>query len=160
MTSPAPNSDLPRDLTGHVFSRLTVIEDSGRRDNQGNVLWRCRCSCGGEKLVNRVHLRRGMVVSCGCAAKEQKSLALKTHREAQEALKAATERIKELEASLEAFRLDNIRLRVERRNLQKQASRARGTAQSAREQVSRAKGQEPTARHPYHGDSVLHGEEW
>lgn len=32
-------------------------------------LWRCRCTCGGEILVNTKRLKRGTVTNCGCIAK-------------------------------------------------------------------------------------------
>lgn len=53
------------DLTGRVFGRLTVIGQSGR-DRHGNVLWKCKCSCGGEKSIRSYSLRRGDTTSCGC----------------------------------------------------------------------------------------------
>lgn len=79
---------LPRDITGYTFGRLRVRKLSAKRDAQGNRLWLCDCECGGIKFASRVHLRRGQVVSCGCAQVEQRLLSLKTHREAQEEVKA------------------------------------------------------------------------
>lgn len=52
------------DLTGMIFGRLTVIEDSGKRSNN-NVLWRCQCECGAQPLIKGNSLRSG-VSSCGC----------------------------------------------------------------------------------------------
>lgn len=53
-----------KDLTGMVFGRLTVIEDSGERyDN--NILWRCQCECGAQPLIKGTSLLHG-VKSCGC----------------------------------------------------------------------------------------------
>ena len=32
-----------RDLTGNTFNRLKVLQDSGKRNGSGSVLWECRC---------------------------------------------------------------------------------------------------------------------
>lgn len=53
-----------KNLTGMVFGKLTVLEDSGERYN-GNVLWRCQCECGAQPLIKGTSLLRG-VKSCGC----------------------------------------------------------------------------------------------
>lgn len=53
-----------KDLTGMIFGRLTVLEDSGERyDN--NILWRCQCECGNQPLIKGTSLIHG-VKSCGC----------------------------------------------------------------------------------------------
>lgn len=55
-------------MEGRKFSRLTVISFAGQsNDGRYEVFWLCRCDCGKE-LVTRGHLlRRGEIVSCGCA---------------------------------------------------------------------------------------------
>lgn len=60
------------DLTGCEFGRLTVIRyvetrvaKSGR-----NNMWKCKCKCGGTRLVSTRDLRRGAVKSCGCLRKD------------------------------------------------------------------------------------------
>lgn len=58
------------DLTGQRFGRLTVTEKTDKRNSQGRVMWRCRCDCGKEVLVNTSNLRRGDTRSCGCLHKE------------------------------------------------------------------------------------------
>jgi len=57
---------MQKDLTGQRFGWLTAIERSGK-DKWGNVLWKCRCDCGNEKIVRGANLIAGAVVSCGCA---------------------------------------------------------------------------------------------
>lgn len=57
------------DLTGKRFGRLTVIEESGRKN--GGVVWRCKCDCGNEVCVRSNTLRRGRTVSCGCYNRER-----------------------------------------------------------------------------------------
>ena len=54
-----------KDLTGQRFGRLTVIEDSGERNNQG-VTWLCRCDCGSDSKVKAYQLKSGRIKSCGC----------------------------------------------------------------------------------------------
>lgn len=53
------------DLTGCRFARLVVVEATDRRAH-GQRVWRCRCDCGGEKLVPAYKLTGGQVKSCGC----------------------------------------------------------------------------------------------
>ena len=54
------------DLTGQRFGRLLVLYECGRAKN-GDVLWKCRCDCGNECVVDGCNLRRGNhTSSCGC----------------------------------------------------------------------------------------------
>ena len=53
------------DLVNQRFGRLTVTGDSGQR-KRANVLWSCRCDCGGETTATRQQLVSGSVQSCGC----------------------------------------------------------------------------------------------
>lgn len=57
------------DLIGHVFGRLTVKADSGKRDNKGGIIWECECSCGNIAYVSTSNLTRSneSTISCGCA---------------------------------------------------------------------------------------------
>jgi hypothetical protein len=56
------------DLTGMVFSRLTVL---GRAEGQfRRPKWRCRCECGRESVVVTAALSGGAVRSCGCLARD------------------------------------------------------------------------------------------
>jgi len=52
------------DLTGQVFSRLTVIGRAGHRGR--SAAWSCVCECGKESVVSSDNLRRGKIRSCGC----------------------------------------------------------------------------------------------
>lgn len=66
------------DLTGQRFGRLVVIREDGRaKDRQ--IMWLCRCDCGGEVIVRSVYLRRGDTRSCGCLYREQIVSRNKTH---------------------------------------------------------------------------------
>lgn len=66
------------DITGQRFGRLTVIKKTERRDESGNVYWYCKCDCGGNIETQGKSLRKGLVISCGCAKREHgKNLNLK-----------------------------------------------------------------------------------
>lgn len=58
------------DLTGKQFDRLTVIKDSGKRDNNGSIMWECRCDCGNTVFVSGTSLTHGFTKSCGCLQKD------------------------------------------------------------------------------------------
>ena len=53
------------DLTGMVFGKLTAIEPVKKVKN-GDMLWRCKCDCGNESLVQSGNLKSGHTKSCGC----------------------------------------------------------------------------------------------
>ncbi len=57
------------DLTGHVFTRLTVLGRASTRNNQ--PYWRCLCSCGTECEASGQMLREGKHKSCGCLKRER-----------------------------------------------------------------------------------------
>ena len=54
-----------RDLTGKKFGKLTILYDSGKRQD-GHVVWHCICDCGNEIDVCQNNIVRGMP-SCGCS---------------------------------------------------------------------------------------------
>ncbi len=57
------------DITGQQFGRLTALYPLKERYH-GNVIWRCRCSCGTECEVSYSMLLSGNTTSCGCKKKE------------------------------------------------------------------------------------------
>ncbi len=50
---------------GYRAGKLTVTEKTEARKN-GYMVWRCRCDCGGEILLDTRCLQRGTVKDCGC----------------------------------------------------------------------------------------------
>lgn len=52
-------------LIGHVFGKLTVIEESDK-PYKYHRKWVCKCTCGNITHVDGASLRRGMSNSCGC----------------------------------------------------------------------------------------------
>jgi hypothetical protein len=53
------------DLSGKVFSRLTVIRWAGR-NWKGDLLWECLCECGTCRIVLGRSIASGACKSCGC----------------------------------------------------------------------------------------------
>jgi hypothetical protein len=64
---------LIRDLSGRRFGRLIAITLTDRR-RRGGVAWKCRCDCGAMSDVTSADLVSGGTRSCGCSARESKSL--------------------------------------------------------------------------------------
>lgn len=57
----------PLDLTNRKFGMLVAIENLGRKSPRSRAhLWRCKCECGNEKIVDTQALRSGNTSSCGC----------------------------------------------------------------------------------------------
>ncbi len=56
-----------KDITGHIFSRLTVEGRAGRTTD-GHIAWQCKCVCGARCVVSGKNLRKGHTRSCGCLA--------------------------------------------------------------------------------------------
>lgn len=48
------------------FGLLTLGERTTERSSQGELLYRCRCACGGDTTATLRALRRGKKKSCGC----------------------------------------------------------------------------------------------
>lgn len=56
------------DITGKVYSRLTVISQA---DNlKDRTAWNCKCSCGNEVVIRGSYLKNGKSTSCGCFQKQ------------------------------------------------------------------------------------------
>ena len=55
-------------LKGQRFGMLEAVEPTDERKN-GFTIWRCRCDCGKELLLDSRHLKRGTITDCGCTTK-------------------------------------------------------------------------------------------
>ena len=62
-----PNSTF-LDITGNVYGRLTVLERAPSVN--ARTMWKCRCECGAEVVIQGAHIRSGSTKSCGCLAKD------------------------------------------------------------------------------------------
>lgn len=73
-----------KDLTGQVFGRLTVLEQTEDYVNPNGAhyaQWLCKCSCGNPDniVVQAQHLKSGHTQSCGCLTIEKTIEANKKH---------------------------------------------------------------------------------
>ncbi len=63
-----PGGSERMDLTGQRSGQLVAVECVGKDAKSTGYLWKCKCDCGGEKIVSSCRLRRekGGTRSCGC----------------------------------------------------------------------------------------------
>ena len=54
-----------KDLIGQRFGKLVVVERCGSVGNHAS--WKCKCDCGGWRIVCGRYLRNGSAVDCGCS---------------------------------------------------------------------------------------------
>ena len=69
-----------KDLLGETFNRLTVIEKTSQRTKDRNIIWKCRCICGTECLVDTSALISNNTKSCGCLNNEQRIITGKNNK--------------------------------------------------------------------------------
>ena len=58
------------DLSGKRYNRLLVVGCIDKRKNR-QLLWFCRCDCGGSAITESYKLKAGHTKSCGCYNKEK-----------------------------------------------------------------------------------------
>jgi len=58
----------PKIEHGYRCGKLEVVEATAER-RHGYTVWRCRCDCGNELLLDTRYLRRGSIRDCGCETK-------------------------------------------------------------------------------------------
>lgn len=63
---------MSKNLVSRRFGRLIVVcLDHRQRSKWGSrSFWKCKCDCGGTKVVRQDHLISGSTKSCGCLEKE------------------------------------------------------------------------------------------
>lgn len=59
---------LPQIAVGYQIGNLTVCEATSQRKN-GYLVWKCRCNCGNDILLDTRCLQRGSRLDCGCLSK-------------------------------------------------------------------------------------------
>src|SRR6266540_3199024 len=57
-----------RDVKGQRFGMLTALYPTSKRKWR-NVVWHCRCDCGGTRDTTLNNLVQGLVRSCACLRK-------------------------------------------------------------------------------------------
>lgn len=62
------------DHTGKKFNYLTALERTDFRYHR-IALWKFKCDCGNEKILNPYQVRNGHIKSCGCKQNELRSKA-------------------------------------------------------------------------------------
>lgn len=55
-----------KDITGQRFGKLAALYPTGERGRDGDLIWHCKCDCGGEIDAPLHQLRSGYRKSCGC----------------------------------------------------------------------------------------------
>ena len=63
-----PMSKKVKDITGEKYGLLTAVEYKGSTP-KGDAVWRFKCTCGGEKIVQIRNVAQGKTRSCGCLYK-------------------------------------------------------------------------------------------
>ena len=61
------------EMAGKQYGRLTVVEESPPPNSvkpTREIYWKCKCSCGNEKIIRGSQLRSGKTKSCGYLQKE------------------------------------------------------------------------------------------
>ena len=81
------------DLTGQRFGRLLALERANY--NNHGAYWLCECDCGNKKIISGKSLRKGLTISCGCYAKEQRRKATTKHGQAKNRLDNLYDKMKQ-----------------------------------------------------------------
>lgn len=55
------------DMIAKTFGKLLVLEEMEERDKNNHILYKCKCTCGNEKIIHGCHVRLGNSLSCGCS---------------------------------------------------------------------------------------------
>lgn len=55
------------DMIGKTFGKLLVLEEVKERSKNNKILYKCKCTCGNEKIINGENVRTGHTSSCGCS---------------------------------------------------------------------------------------------
>ena len=70
-----------KNIIGLKFNRLIVLEDTGKKNKQGEAIWKCMCDCQENKSNGEIkytyatyaQLKHDRIKSCGCLQKEHAS---------------------------------------------------------------------------------------
>lgn len=78
-----------KNLEGKIFGKLTAVSVYGK-NKWGNLLWKCKCSCGKECVVASGKLIQKSTSSCGCFALEIRAKRFTKHGLLENGLKPRT----------------------------------------------------------------------
>lgn len=65
-----------KDLTGQKFGKLLVLSETSKRDDNGSIVWKCKCDCGSIIETTSKRLVNKLIVSCGCYQKERQKYSI------------------------------------------------------------------------------------
>lgn len=65
-----------KDITGMKINMWTVLECVGK-NKSGGYMWKCRCDCGNERIVEGRSIRSGISKCCGCTRNKDNTWNLK-----------------------------------------------------------------------------------
>jgi hypothetical protein len=66
-------------LEGMTLGRWFVEGECKKRDKNGRIRWKCKCTCGTQKDVIGSNLIKGLTTSCGCLKREKAGTHSLTH---------------------------------------------------------------------------------
>lgn len=66
-----------KDLTGQRFGKLLVLSETSKRDDNGSIVWKCKCDCGNIIETTSKRLVNKLIISCGCYQKERQKYSIK-----------------------------------------------------------------------------------
>ena len=72
-----------KEMIGHKFGKITVLNTSETRGNRGQIRYDCICDCGNTHTVSGESIRSGKSKSCGCNKIEYKPKTYNPNRENQ-----------------------------------------------------------------------------
>ena len=64
-----------KDLKGKKFGKLTVLEQTDKRQDKC-IVWKCKCDCGNIVELSSKRLRNNINISCGCYQKERQKYSM------------------------------------------------------------------------------------
>lgn len=67
-----------KDISNRKYGMLTAIRPVGKNE-QGRMLWECRCDCGKIMVSTVSDITRGHTKSCGCLKREKSRCRMTTH---------------------------------------------------------------------------------
>lgn len=72
-----------KNLKGHRFGKLVVLEETNNRADNGSIVWKCKCDCGNIVEVSSKRLVNSISFSCGCYQKQCHKLSINKLKEKQ-----------------------------------------------------------------------------
>ena len=68
-----------KDITGHRYGMLTVVQRASPKKGYHGTMWLCVCDCGNETVANAQNLKSGNTTSCGCYGNRKRVESVRIH---------------------------------------------------------------------------------